>query len=150
VSTLRLLGRPIFGTILLLSAAATIAGCAGSQSGVTPQTSAQIPAQARNPLLPDAKCTHEGSVKVKPCSADFTTSNPGPTTVTVKAPKNDTVTESDNCGGATGVATVTQGEGDTWVVAAGATTGSCTATFSGTNKHDKGNGSAALAITNSV
>lgn len=154
MSTLRILGRPVLAAIALLSATAAIAGCAGSQSGAVPSGTAQIPPQARAPLFPglapDAKCTHQGAVKVKPCSVDFTTSNPGPATVTVKAPKKDTVSEYDNCGGPTGTATVTQGEGGTWIVTAGAASGSCTATFTGTNKHGKANGSADLAITNSI
>jgi hypothetical protein len=149
VSTLRLLGRPILGTIALLSAAAIIAGCAGSQSGVTPQTSMQVPPQFRVPLVPDSACTHTGNVKVKPCTVTLTASKPD-ATVTVKAPKKGTVSESDNCGGETGMATVTQEEGSTWVVAAGATTGSCTATFTSTNKHGKQSGSAQLSIKNTV
>jgi hypothetical protein len=149
VSTLRLLGRPIFAAIALLSAAAIVAGCSGSQPGMTPQTSTQMPSQARVPVLPDSSCTRQGKAKVKPCSVTLTTSNPT-ATVTVTAPKKDTVSEMDNCGGPTGFATVTQEEGSSWVVTAGATTGSCTATFTSTNKHGKANGSAELSITNSV
>jgi hypothetical protein len=150
VSRSPLLGRPVFAVIALSGAAALFAGCAGSQpSGVTPQTSLQVPTQSRVPLLPDAKCSHQGNVKVKPCSVTLTTSNPS-TTVTVKAPKKDTVMEQDNCGGATGVATVAQVEGSTWSVTAGATSGSCAATFTSTNKKGKQKGSATLSITNSV
>jgi hypothetical protein len=148
VSTSRFLGRPFFAAVAAIGAAAILAGCAGSQSGV-PQTSTQVLPQSRLPVMPDAKCTHEGKAKVKPCSVTLTTSSPT-ATVTVKAPKKDTVSEADNCGGATGYATVTQEEGGTWLVAAGATTGSCTATFTSDNKKDKQNGSAPLSITNSV
>ena len=144
-----LLSHRWLAAVALSGAVAVLAGCAGSQSGVTPQTSAQLSPQARVPVLPDAKCAHEGHVKVKPCTVTLTTSNPS-TTVDVKAPKKDTVSESDNCGGPTGVATVSQVEGGTWSVTAGATSGSCTATFTSTNKHDKQNGSAPLSITNSV
>ena len=66
----------------------------------------------------------------------------------VRTPKNKkgTLTESDNCGGASGIATVTQGSGDSWIVTAGAETGSCTATFDFTaGKHDKVVGWADLA-----
>lgn len=115
--------------------------------GTQVQSQARIPSSAS--VLMDAKCSRDGSVKVKPCSVSLSASNPS-TTVTVKAPKQDTVTESDNCGGETGVATVTQGPGTTWAVTAGTSSGSCTATFTGTNKHGKANGSAVLAITNSV
>jgi hypothetical protein len=149
VSTLRLLGRPIFATIALLSAAAMIAGCSGSQSGATPQAPTQFAPQARSPFVPDSSCTHEGNVKVKPCSVTLSTGSPD-ATVTVKAPKKDTVSESDNCGGETGDATVTQEDGGTWLVTAGATSGSCTATFTSTNSKGKQTGSAPLSITNSV
>ncbi len=149
MSRLLVVGRPWFAAIALSSAAAVLAGCAGSQSGVTPQTSVQVPQQSRVPVLPDAKCSHQGKVKVKPCSVALSASNPS-TTVTVKAPKKDTVMEQDNCGGPTGVATVAQVEGNTWSVTAGSTSGSCTATFTSTNKKDKQNGSAPLSITNSV
>ena len=155
MSTLRFLSRPIVAAVALLGAAAILGGCSGSQSGATPQTSMQVPPQYRAPILPDAasdaaKCTHQGNVKVKPCSVDFTTGNPGPATVTVKSPKSGTVSESDNCGGATGDATVNQADGDSWVVTAGASTGSCTATFESKNKNGKVTGSADLAITNAV
>lgn len=72
-------------------------------------------------------------------------------TVTVRTPKDKkgTLSESDNCGGASGIATVTQGSGDQWTVTAGATTGSCTATFDFTKKN-KVHGWANLAITNSI
>jgi hypothetical protein len=151
VSTLRFLGRPLFAALAVLSAAAIIAGCSGSPSGVTPQTSMQVPSQSRIPVMPDASgCTHTGKVKVKPCSVTLTESSPT-ADVTVKAPKKDTVSEADNCGGEAGEGTVTQeGTGNTWVVTAGATTGSCTATFTSQNKKDKQTGSAPLSITNSV
>jgi hypothetical protein len=71
-------------------------------------------------------------------------------TVTTVTNKHNTVTESDNCGGASGIATVTQGTGDTWIVTAGATTGTCSATFTATNKHGKVKGQATLTITNNV
>ncbi|MBV9718834.1 MAG: hypothetical protein JOZ77_05920 [Candidatus Eremiobacteraeota bacterium] len=83
----------------------------------------------------------------------FTASNPGPDTVTVSTPhkKKGTLTESDNCGGPSGIATVTQGSGNTWIVTAGTTAGSCTATFDYTSgKHGKVIGSAQLSITNQL
>lgn len=149
MSTLSFLSRPLSAGIALLSAAAILGGCAGSQSGVTPQTSAQIPLQARSPITPAKNCTSQGHIKVKPCSVTLTLSQPT-ATVTTKTNKHNTVSESDNCGGPSGIATVTQGTGDTWIVTAGATTGSCTATFTATNKHGKVKGTADLSITNSV
>jgi hypothetical protein len=88
-------------------------------------------------------------VTVTPCTVDLTVSNPGPDSVVVTS-KKGTITEMDNCGGASGIATVTQGTGDNWTVTAGATTGSCTATFSYKNEKGKVKGSADLSITNSV
>ena len=99
--------------------------------------------------MPDKNCTYQGHIKVIPCSVTLTVSMPT-ATVTTKTNKHNTVSESDDCGGASGIATVTQGTGDTWIVAAGATTGSCTATFTATNKHGKTKGSATLSITNNV
>lgn len=148
MSTLSFFGRPLFASIAVLGVAAMLGGCAGSQSGV-PQASTQVPAQARSPIMPDKNCTYQGHIKVKPCSVTLTVSNPT-ATVSTKTNKHNTVTESDNCGGATGIATVTQGTGDTWIVTAGATTGSCTATFTATNKHGKTKGTATLSITNNV
>lgn len=149
MSTLNFLSRPLFAGIAVLSATAMLGGCAGSQSGATPQTSTQIPLQARSPIMPDKNCTSQGHIKVTPCSVTLTVSMPT-ATVTTKTQKHDTVSEMDNCGGPTGIATVTQGTGNTWIVTAGSTTGSCTATFTATNKHGKVKGSADLSITNSV
>lgn len=129
------------------AAAALLAGCSGSQGSMTPAASAQIPPAVKN------HCSAHGGVRVTPCSVDLTVSNPGPDTVIVRAPerKKGTLQEQDNCGGASGIATVTQGSGDSWVVTAGATTGSCTATFNFVSgKHGKVVGSADLAITNSI
>jgi hypothetical protein len=103
---------------------------------------------------PDVKggCTAHGGVRVTPCTVDFTASSAGPDTVTVRTPENKkgTLGEYDNCGGASGIATVAQGSGDDWTVTAGTTTGSCTATFDYTNKHGKVIGHADLSITNSI
>ena len=148
MSTLSFLGRPLFAGIALLGVAAMLGGCSGSQSGV-PQTSTQAAPQARSPIMPDKNCTYQGHIKVKPCSVTLTVSMPT-ATVTTKTNKHNTVSESDNCGGASGIATVTQGTGDTWIVAAGVTTGSCSATFTATNKHGKTKGQATLSITNNV
>jgi hypothetical protein len=131
-----------------------LAGCSGSPSSqVTPFGSTQMNSSVSH-LNHDTKCRHHGDVRVDvdPCAIDFTASNPGPFTITVNVPedKKGTISESDNCGGASGIATVTQGSGDSWVVAAGATTGSCTATFSFNNKRGKTVGTANLSITNSI
>jgi hypothetical protein len=136
-------------------AAAMLAGCGGSQA-LSPApvqgASSQI---SHSPMLsPDVKggCTAHGGVRVTPCSVDFTASSTGPDTVTARTPKDKkgTLSEADNCGGASGIATVTQGSGDDWTVSAGATTGSCTAVFDYKNKHGKVIGYADLSITNSI
>jgi hypothetical protein len=148
--------RYFFGAFAAIAAAALFAGCGGSQ--VSPQG----PVQANSSLaihspvdLPQVKghCPAHGGVRVTPCTADLTVSSPGPDTVVVRVPKDKkgTLSEYDNCGGASGIATVTQGSGNTWIVTAGATTGSCTAEFDYLSfKHDKKIGWAQLSITNSV
>jgi hypothetical protein len=151
VATFSFLGRPLVAGIALLTAAAVLGGCSGSQSGATPQTSAQIPLQARSPIMPDKNCTFQGHIKVSPCSVVLTVSAPT-ATATVKTNKHNSVTEADDCGGASGMATVTQNPSDPaqYIVAAGATAGSCSATFTATNKHGKTKGTATLSITNYV
>lgn len=151
MSTFTFLGRPLVAGIALLTTAAILGGCSGSQSGITPQTSAQVPLQARSPIMPDKNCTFQGHIKVTPCSVTLTVSAPS-ATVTVKTNKHNSVSEADNCGGASGMATVTQNPSDPaqYIVAAGATVGSCSATFTATNRHGKTKGQATLSITNYV
>ena len=135
-----------------VAAASIISACSGS-SAVTPTGATQV-----NPMLrvsPAHSCRHHGDVvvDVDPCSIDFTSSNAGPFNVTVNTAetKRGTFGESDNCGGASGIATLAPGSvEDQWVVSAGATTGSCTATFSFQNKRGKTVGTANLSITNSI
>lgn len=134
-------------------AAAVLAGCGGSQA-VNPAAAVGTSSSVHSIVNPDVKggCKAHGGVRVTPCSVDFTASSSGPQTVSVRTPKNKkgTLSEADFCGGASGIATVTQGSGDDWTVTAGATTGSCTATFSFNNKKGKTVGWAALDITNSI
>jgi hypothetical protein len=138
--------RFVLAAFTAAAAAAMIAGCSGSPSSqVTPTGISQQPSVKGH-------CPAHGGVRVTPCSVSFSVSSPGPDTVTVRTPedKKGTLSESDNCGGASGIATVTQGSGDDWTVAAGSTTGSCTATFDYTNKRGKVIGHADLSITNSI
>ncbi len=145
----------LFSIVTVIVAVALISGCSGSQ--MNPQASTQTAAQSLHaPIgLPMVKgrCSARGGVRVTPCMVNLTVSSPGPDTVTVRTPidKKGTLHESDDCGGPSGVATVTQGTGNDWIVAAGATTGSCTATFTYLS-HKKGKvlGHADLAITNSI
>lgn len=150
MSTSRSVLKSSLGAVALLTATLIASGCAGSQnvSPAAPATSAQ--SMQTSMLGPDA-CRHEGGVRVTPCKVVFTASNPGPDTVTLKTPNGEkgTVTEHDNCGGASGIATVTQGTGDTWTVTAGATAGTCRARFNYFNNGQKV-GFAVLTIVNQI
>ena len=148
--------RHSFSVLAAFAAAAVFAGCSGS-SQVTPTENPQGPAlRMHSPLLRSTNataCKHYGTVliDVDPCSVTFNASNPGPDTVTASAPKVKThpLEESDNCGGAAGVATLTRGSGKRWKVTAGPKTGSCTAIFIYV-KASRVRGSADLSITNSL
>jgi len=139
--------RSILGALSAIAATAIIAGCAGSQ--VNP--SAAQPGSAIAPMVKN-HCSAHGGVRVDPCTITFDVSNYGPDSVTVRTPKGKkgTLSEKDDCGGASGVATVTQGTGKEWTVTAGSTAGSCTAEFDFTNRHGKVVGSALLSITNNL
>ena len=148
--------RYFLSIFAVVAAAAVLAGCGGSQlspQGLSPANSAVT---LHSPVvLPQVKdhCPAHGGVRVTPCTVDLTASSSGPDTVVVRQPKDKKgmLSESDNCGGASGIATVTQGSGNTWIVTAGATTGSCTAEFDYLSfKHGKKLGWAQLSITNSV
>jgi hypothetical protein len=91
-------------------------------------------------------------IRVTPRSVTFTSSNPGPFTVTVHVRNHPrgTVSESDNCGGASGIATVTLLSGNQWTVAAGAQMGSCVAVFTLKNAGGQTVGRARLHITNTI
>ncbi|HKU81379.1 MAG TPA: hypothetical protein VJP76_04340 [Candidatus Tumulicola sp.] len=97
-------------------------------------------------------CTAHGGARVSPCNVDLNASNPGPDTVTTRNPrsKKGTFTESDTCGGPSGIATVVLSSGDQWTVTAGGTAGTCSAEFDYTNPHGKVVGSATLNITNEL
>ena len=138
-------------TLSALAAGAMLAGCGGSQ------TQAGLPGAMQNgaPTIvsPSVKghCQAHGGVRVDPCTVDFTVSSPGPDTVTVRNPKSKkgALTESDTCGGPSGIATLSA-SGNQWTVTAGSTMGSCTAEFDYTNHHGKIVGSAVLNITNAI
>jgi hypothetical protein len=148
--------RYFFSIFAALSAAALLAGCSGQQLSPSTPTQATSSQAVHSPVsLPQVKghCPAHGGVRVTPCSIDFTASSPGPDSVAVRTPKNKkgTLSEKDDCGGPSGVATVAQGSGNTWVVTAGPTTGSCTAEFDYLSfKHGKQIGWAQLSITNSL
>ena len=142
--------RFLFGALAAAIAAALVAGCSGSPGSMTPAGGQSI-------VQPQVKnhCPAHGGVRANPCSVDFTASSYGPVTVTIRLPKDKkgTLSESDNCGGASGIASVTVNPSDAqqYVVAAGAVTGYCTATFDyNSGKHNKLLGYANVNITNSI
>lgn len=143
--------RSVLGALAIFAATAVLAACSGSQSQVSPaapQTSAQ---SMQNSIFEPDACRHEGGVRVTPCRVDFTASNSGPQSVTLRTPHGSkgSVVEHDNCGGASGIATVTQGSDDTWVVTAGATAGTCHARFNYFNNGQRV-GFAVLEIKNEI
>lgn len=148
--------RYLLSIVTVIVAAALVSGCSGSQLNPQAPTQATAAQSLHAPIgLPTVKgrCPAHGGVRVTPCSVDLSYSAPGPDTVTVRTPldKKGTLNESDDCGGPSGVATVTQGSGKDWIVTAGGTTGSCTATFKYLSlKKGKTLGHADLAITNSI
>lgn len=132
-----------------LAAAALLAGCGGGQSQVNPAGALQSATVHQNVA---GGCSAHGGVRVSPCSVDLNASNPGPDTVTTRNPrsKKGTFTESDTCGGPSGMATVVLSSGDQWTVTAGATAGTCSAEFDYTAPHGKKVGWATLNITNEI
>ena len=132
-----------------IAAGAMLAGCGGSQSQIGPVAPAQGTAPIANV---QGHCPAHGGARVNPCTLDFNASNPGPDTVTTRNPrsKKGTFTESDNCGGPSGIATVALASGDQWTVTAGMTAGTCTAEFDYLNPHGKKVGWAQLNITNEI
>lgn len=146
--------RTLVGAMSAIAAAAIIAGCSGSQVNPTagqPGTAMQ----AHSPVgLPAVKnhCDAHGGVRVTPCTVTFDASNYGPDTVVVRTPKakKGTLSEQDDCGGSSGIATVAQGSGHDWTVSAGLTAGTCTAEFDFMNHHGKQVGYATLSITNNL
>ena len=96
---------------------------------------------------------HCKNITVTPHVIYFTASNPGPVTVTVKTQQAGTVSEIDDCGGASGIAMLMEGTGsasDQWTVTAGSQTGSCKALFILTDSSGKRLGHAVLHITNFI
>ena len=138
-----------------IAAAAIIAGCSGSQvnpSAGQPGSAMQVHSPVALPAVKN-HCDAHGGVRVTPCTVTFDASNYGPDTVVVRVPKTKkgTLVESDDCGGASGIATVTQGSGHDWTISPGLTAGTCTAEFDYMNfKHNKKIGYATLSITNNL
>ena len=132
-----------------LASAALLAGCGGAQSQINPAGTAQNVVVHHNVA---GGCSAHGGARVSPCNVDLNASNPGPDTVTTRNPrsKKGVFTESDTCGGASGIATVVLSSGDQWTVTAGATAGTCSAEFDYMAPHGKKVGWATLNITNEI
>lgn len=145
--------RPLLSALTLVAATAMLAACGGSPAQLNPQAPAQV--NAANVMHPSAiepdTCQTFGGVRVTPCRLHFTLAHPGPDTVSVRTPngKKGTLLESDHCGGVSGIATIVQGSGDTWIVTAGPTTGHCKARFNYFNNNQKV-GWATLRINNGL
>lgn len=139
--------RYLLSSFAAAAAVALIAGCSGASSPMTPSGSTM----QQSPAIKGHCPAHSGA-RVTPCSVTFNASNTGPDTVTVRTPldKKATLEESDNCGGASGVATLTRGTGTQWTVTAGPTAGSCTASFIYVSKRGKTLAYADLSITNDL
>lgn len=139
-------GRFILSTVV---AAALLAGCGGGSQSINPAGAQQSAVVHQNVA---GGCSAHGGARVSPCNVDLNASNPGPDTVTTRNPrsKKGTFTESDTCGGPSGIATVVLSSGDQWTVTAGTTAGTCSAEFDYTNPHGKKVGWATLNITNEL
>jgi hypothetical protein len=139
----------LYAVAAFLGVSFLLAGCSTSQSpavGSLPANSAAGAAQQLHNDGKEPRC-QDGNLAVFPCPITFDASNPGPTVVKVGEQGNHfKLKESDDCA-SSGVATVTQVKPHQWSVAAGSTTGSCTATFKG--RGGQGNG-VDLPITNTL
>lgn len=136
--------------IAAFAAAVALAACSSHQSSPMPAVPGQSPVQSmgQSAMQPDVACRHEGAVRVTPCRVEFTSSNQGPVTVTLRTPHGakGSVVEHDNC---TGIATITQQSNNTWQVTAGSTSGTCHARFNYSNNGQLV-GYAVLRIRNQV
>jgi hypothetical protein len=144
--------RPLLGALAAVASTAILAGCGGSAAQVNPQSLTGVnaaPSSHSSGVQPDA-CRSNGGVRATPCRVELTASNPGPVSVTLRTPHGakGSVVEHDNCG-TSGVATVAQGSGNTWIVTAGSTAGSCKARFNYFNNAQKV-GWARIEIQNTI
>lgn len=89
-------------------------------------------------------------MRVTPCRVEFTVSNEGPTSLSVRTPHGSKgeVVEHDSCGGASGIASFS-GSGSSWSVTAGAKAGNCKARFNYSNNGKKV-GFAVLKVDNDI
>lgn len=146
------MSKAAFAAIGALGLAGLLAGCAGGMSSpqgtsVTPSTLSQsLP--VNNALEFAAKCKSDHGVSVKPCSVKLTVTSPT-ATVTTKGPTGGTFTFKDNKCTKKDIATV-EGSGNTYVVTAGTTSGSCKVVFTDKDTKGKKIGKATLDVTNKV
>jgi hypothetical protein len=143
-----------------LAAAAVLAGCSQANAPAPPP-----PGNAQETVVLTKRCP-SGNVRVRPCSLKFTAKNRGPDTVAVRytETKSGSLSESDTCGGTSGIAwleptrdgvegklnKVRPADGEGWYVYSGSETGSCVATFKYKNVQGKSLGQAKLKIINTL
>lgn len=137
--------------VRLLGASAVAALFAGTLVIAEPAQAGVVIAHPAHVVSPfkAAKCRHQGGARVDPCTLDFNATNPGPflvTTFNAKG-KKATFSEADTCAG---IATVVPAGSNQWLVSAGPSAGTCTATFTMSNSHGKITGTADLNITNEL
>lgn len=143
--------RTIFSALAIFVAAASMAGCTGSQGQFSPASPGVSTQTSSSPAIePLTSCRHDGGVRVTPCKVVFTASNPNPQTVTVTTPNGakGQVVEHDSCAVA-GIATITNAGSGQWTVTAGSTTGNCRARFNYFNNGRKV-GWAVLRVQNMI
>lgn len=134
-------------SVAVAIAIALLAGCGGANGQLNP---ALGQSQISPDMSPDT-CRHVGIISISPCSVDFTNSRPGPDTVrvTIHGHINGTVVQSNNCGGASGIARVVRRSNLVFKIVAGSSSGSCKVKFrffhNGSN-----DGYAILNVTNSM
>lgn len=118
--------------VVALSLAALLAGCAGSHQ-FGPTTSSDFTTQAplshaSSPGAPDL-CRHVGVISATPCQVKFTSAGSQDVTIAVKGHMRGTVTQHNNCGGSSGVASISRVSNLDWKVTAGSTNGTCRVRF---------------------
>jgi hypothetical protein len=144
-------GKQCLFSLSTLAFAGILAGCAGGaapsgSSNGLPFSASQMQPVGAN-IFFDAKCKKDNGVSVKPCSVSLTVTDPT-ATVTVSAPKGDTIADKDKKCSKKDIATVA-GSGDSYVVTAGVKSGSCAVIFTASSGGKK-IGTATLAVKNTA
>lgn len=125
----RVLTRPVV-SVAALVAAGLLAGCSGSPSlPASPGTTQLTSSFTHSGVVSPDACKSNGGVRATPCRVVLSASN-STVAVSLRTPQGSkgSVVEHDNCGGASGIATIS-GSYQTWTVTAGSMAGSCKARF---------------------